>query len=185
MKNGNISAKILFIIPACLIITALFIPPARSDEYVEYTKVGQTVPSFSVSMLDGREISMSALKGKVVLLNFWATWCPPCHTEMPRLEKEIWEKYRGDGFEMMAIAREQTSREITEYKQKYKYSFPMGPDPKREIYAKFAGGGIPRNYVIGPDGEIVYQSVGYSPDDFTKLGNILEGELKRMKNRRP
>jgi peroxiredoxin len=183
MKKRAMRPNILILIPACFVIATLFAPFGRSEQYASYTKVGDAVPSFSVTTLEGREISISALKGKVVLLNFWATWCPPCHTEMPRLEKDIWEKCKSNDFEMIAIAREQTSKEITEYREKYKYSFPMGPDPKRAIYSKFANAGIPRNYVINPEGIIVYQSYGYSSDDFDKMVKILEKELNKLKNR--
>jgi peroxiredoxin len=156
----------------------LFVPLSKPEEYVSHTKVGQDVPSFSVTTLEGKEVSTVALKGKVVLLNFWATWCPPCQTEMPRLEKEIWKIYQGQSFEMIAIAREQTDMEITQYRAKHKYSFPMAPDPKRAVYAKFANAGIPRNYVINREGKILYQSTGYSPEDFQKMESILEKELK-------
>jgi len=182
MKTRIMRPNALFLISACLIFAACSAPFGRSEQYTSYTKVGDTVPSFSVTTLDGREVNVGALKGKVVLLNFWATWCAPCQSEMPRLEKEIWEKHKGSNFELIAIAREQTDKEITPYREKNKYSFPMGPDPKRTIYSKFAEAGIPRNYVIDPEGKIVFQSFGYSPDDFDKMIKILEKELSKLKN---
>jgi peroxiredoxin len=171
--------KILRSILACFAIAMLFVPFSKPEQYVSYTKVGQDVPSFAITTLEGEEFSTAALKGKVLLLNFWATWCPPCQTEMPMLEKEIWNKYKGREFEMIAIAREQTDKEITEYRTKYKYTFPMAPDPKRGVYGKFANAGIPRTYVINRDGKILYQSTGYSPEDFQKMKNILEKELRK------
>jgi peroxiredoxin len=177
--RSNVSLSIL----ACLAAAIIFVPPAKSENYVSHVKVGEPVPLFSAITLEGKEVNISAFKGKVVLLNFWATWCAPCQAEMPRLEKEVWKIYRGRDFEMIAIAREQTSQDITAYQAKYNYSFPMAPDPKRAIFAKFADAGIPRNYVVNPDGKIVYQSVGYSPDDFEKMKNIIEKELTRLKDR--
>jgi peroxiredoxin len=179
MKISIMQTKIPCSILACFAAAVLLVPLSKPEEYASYTKVGQDVPSFSVTNLEGKEFSTAAAKGKAVLLNFWATWCPPCVTEMPRLEKEIWQKYRGPDFEMIAIAREQTNKEITEYRTKYKYTFPMAPDPKREVYGKFANAGIPRNYVIGRDGKILYQAYGYSPEDFQKMASILDKELKR------
>jgi len=167
--------SILFSIAVAL----LCVPFSKPEEFVNYTKVGQVVPSFSIATLEGKEFSTAAAKGKVVLLNFWATWCEPCQTEMPRLEKEIWIKYRGRDFEMIAIAREQTEKEITEFREKHKYSFPMAPDPKRAVYGKFANAGIPRNYILNREGKILYQAYGYAPEDFQKMKNILEKELKR------
>jgi peroxiredoxin len=167
------------VILACLAIAALFVPISKPEEYVSYTKVAQDVPPFAVTTLEGKEFSIAAAKGKVVLLNFWATWCAPCQTEMPRLEKEIWKKYQGPDFEMIAIAREQTNKEIAEYRAKHEYSFPMAADPKRTVYGKFANAGIPRNYVVNRNGKILFQSTGYAPEDFQKMKSILEKELKR------
>lgn len=171
--------KLLHPIFACLAMAALFVPFSNPGEYVSHTKTGQAAPLFSVTDLDGREFSIAAAKGKVVLLNFWATWCPPCQTEMPLLEKEVWKQYREREFAMIAIAREQTAKEIAEYRAKHKYSFPMAPDPKRAVYGKFAEAGIPRNYVIDRDGKILFQSVGYTPEDFQKMISILERELAK------
>jgi len=178
MKIGIMRTKFSFSILACFAIAVLFVPFSTPEEYVSYTKVGQDLPSFSVTTLESKEVSTASLRGKVVLLNFWATWCPPCQTEMPRLEKDVWRKYQGRDFEMIAIAREQTSKEIQEYRAKHNYSFPMAPDPKRAVYSKFANAGIPRNYVINREGKILYQSYGYSPEDFQKMKSILEKELK-------
>ena len=119
-------AKIAYSVLACLTMAALFVPVSRPEDFVEYTKVGSEVPSFTLTTLDGREFSTAAARGKVVLLNFWATWCPPCVIEMPRLEEEIWKEHRGPDFEMLAVAREQTGAEIREYRDKHKYSFPGG-----------------------------------------------------------
>ena len=177
--DGGMKIKIPHSIFACCAVAVLLVPFSRSEEYVSYTKVGQQVPSFSITDLEGKNFSTAVSKGKIVVLNFWATWCPPCVTEMPRLENEVWKKYRGPGFEMIAIAREQTGKEIAEYRAKHGYTFPMASDPRREAYGKFANAGIPRNYVINRDGKILFQSVGYSPDDFEKMKNILEKELKR------
>jgi peroxiredoxin len=183
MDNRFMRVNLSFLIPAYFAIAALFIPIGKAEEFVTHTKVGDKSPSFSVTALDGKAFNIDALKGKVVLVNFWATWCAPCLAEMPRMEKEIWGKYKGPGFEMIAIAREQNIREIKEFKDKHNFSFPMGPDPKREIYAKFANAGIPRNYVIDSNGQIVYQSFGYSPEDFKKLMTVLEKEFTKLRNR--
>jgi peroxiredoxin len=184
MGKNFMRANLSFLIPAYFIMATLFVPFGKSEEFVSYTKVGDKIPSFSLTTLDGKPFSIDTLKGKVVLVNFWATWCAPCLAEMPRIEKEIWQKRKGPDFEMIAIAREQNDQEIKGFRDKYNYSFPMGPDPKRGIYAKFANAGIPRNYVINPDGQIVYQSVGYSSEDFEKLMAILEKEFTQLRNRR-
>lgn len=154
---------------------------ALQDDIKSYTSVGQQMPSFSVTTLDGAKVSIDESKGKVMLVNFWATWCPPCLTEMPRLEKEVWQKYKSGDFVMVAIAREQTEEEITAFRREYKFGFPMAVDLEREIYSKFGDGGIPRSYVVGADGKIVFQSVGYNPREFDQMKKVIEKELAKAR----
>ena len=82
---------------------------------------------------------------------------------------------------MVAIAREQSEKEISDFRKQNRYSFPMASDPQREIFKLFANGGIPRSYVVGRDGTILYQSVGYAPQEFDKMKKILGQELEKKK----
>jgi peroxiredoxin len=152
----------------------------RQDDTKSFTSVGQPMPSFTVTTLDGTKLSVNDLKGKIVLVNFWATWCPPCLVEMPRLEKEVWQKYKSSDFVMVAIAREQSEEEITAFRQEYKYSFPMAADSQREVYNLFGNGGIPRSYVVGTDGKIIFQSVGYNPREFDNMKKAIQKELAKV-----
>lgn len=167
----------------CSIFFLFFLQSCKSEDFVSHVSNGNEVPSFAVTTIDGSSFDIDALKGKVVLLNFWATWCAPCQVEMPRLENEIWAKYKGLGFEMVAIARKQTNQEITAFRKSSHYSFPMASDPDGKIYYKFANAGIPRNYLIGPDGKVICQTLGYSPDDFNKLTSIIAKELGKIRSR--
>jgi len=142
------------------------------------------MPSFTVQTLEGKRVSTDELKGKVLLVNFWATWCPPCQEEMPRLEKEVWQKFRSDDFLMVAVAREQTEQEISEFRKEYGFSFPMAADVNRAVYQLFGNGGIPRSYVVNEDGKILFQSVGYTPEEFDQMKKILAKELERLRKSR-
>jgi thiol-disulfide isomerase/thioredoxin len=154
--------------------------PAPAQQFESYTQVGQEMPDFSFTTLDGRRASLAELKGKVVYINFWATWCPPCLAEMPRLEREVWQRYKSSpDFFMVAVAREQTAGEIGPFLKKNRITFPAAPDPAREVYRLFGSGGIPRSYVVGRDGRILYQSVGYTPGDFAKLKGVLAKEMSK------
>ncbi len=169
----------LFII-AAICFALVPVQAVTQDEEIEsYTRVGQQMPSFTIKTLDGSEFSIDALKGKVVLVTFWATWCAPCLAEMPRLEKQIWRTLKSDDFVMVAIAREQTDDEILAFRKKQGLTFPMASDPRREIFKLFGNGGIPRNYVAGADGKILYQSDGYAPAEFSKMKALIESELKK------
>lgn len=118
------------------------------------------------------------------MVTFWATWCSPCLTELPRLEKDIWQIFKSDDFVMIAIAREQSDEEISAFKLEHRLTFPMASDPDRAIFNLFGNGGIPRNYVVGTDGRILYQSDGYVPSEFRKMKTVIERELKKVKDGR-
>jgi peroxiredoxin len=143
------------------------------------TKIGQEMPDFKVTTLNGTEVSIKSLRGKVVLINFWATWCGPCLVEMPRLEKDVWQKFKSTDFIMVAIAREESDEKITKFRKKSGFSFPMASDPEKKIFQLFASQFIPRNYVVGKDGTILYQSIGYQSEEFNRMIRVIEDELKR------
>ncbi|MFT4111752.1 TlpA family protein disulfide reductase [Silvibacterium sp.] len=153
----------------------------EADAFVKgtHTKVGDTSPAISVDELSGGTFNLAHEKGKVVVVNFWATWCGPCQVEMPRLEKEVWEKYKANpNFAMVAIAREQTKDVVAGFAAKHAaYTFPLAYDPQREVYKHFADVGIPRSYVIDRHGVIVFQSVGYTESDFLGLEAALDKAL--------
>jgi len=167
---------------ALLFTTAILIagaPAAENNESSTLTKIGQAVPDFKVTATDGKEFSADTFRGKVILINFFATWCAPCLAELPRVEKEIWQKYKDRGLVIVVIGREHPTAEVAEFQKKMKYTFPMAADPKREIYGKFATKYIPRTYVINRDGKISYQAHGYAEPEFKTLLAAVEQEFSK------
>jgi peroxiredoxin len=158
---------------------------ADSDEGQDgaLTRVGQQVPGFTVTTLDGMKFDTAALKGKVIVLSFWATWCAPCQEELPRLDRELWQVYRGDNFALLAIAREQSNAEIGAYQKRKHLNLPMAADPRRAIYSRFATEGIPRTFLIGADGRILYQTFGYMPSDFGHMKDMIRKELGKTRTK--
>ena len=153
---------------------------APGDPFASRTKLGQMMPNIHFTDTAGKETAIEDLRGKVVLVNFWATWCGPCQAEIPLLEKEVWEKYKSGRFFLVGIAREQSEKEVASYRAEHGITYPMAADPHRSTYKLFADAGIPRTYLVGPDGKIVYQSVGYTPDEFAKLKKALTEQLAQV-----
>lgn len=148
------------------------------DNESTLTKIGQEAPAFVCKTIDGTVIDSKAMKGKVIWINFFATWCPPCKKELPVLEKNIMEKYsQNPDFVLVVLGREHTMDEMKEYANSNGLKLPFAPDEGRKIFSKYASQSIPRNVIIGKDGKIAVQSIGYTESEFTKLEQYLAGLL--------
>jgi peroxiredoxin len=149
------------------------------EDTTTYVFKGDIAPQFTATTLDGKEISIEKLRGKVILINYFATWCGPCMKEMPYLESEIYKKIDNEDFVLICIGREHTTEELVKFKDEKGFDLPMAPDPKREIYSKYARMMIPRNFVIGRDGKIIYQHIGFEMEEFEKMITVIKNELAK------
>lgn len=98
---------------------------------------------------------------------------------MNRSEKQVWQRFKGDQFAMIAVGREHTNEELGPFPKKHAFTFPVAGDPKRAVYAQYATQCIPRSYVIGRDGTILFQTMGYTEAEFGQLVSVIEKELAR------
>ena len=150
-----------------------------TPEQATIVKDGQKAPNFEVQMFDGSTVKLSDLKGKVVLLNFWATWCPPCRAELARVEKDIIEKFKGEPFVFIPVSRGEKKETVAAFREKMGYTFPMGLDPERKIYDLYASNFIPRNFLVDQNGQVVIASVGYEVEEFDALIAKIEELVKQ------
>jgi peroxiredoxin len=142
-------------------------PPSRTRRQVNL--VGRTAPAFTAVDLQGRDAGTAALRGRVVVLSVWATWCQPCVEELPRVEREIWQRYRPD-VAVVAVARREDAAKIRAFNQRAKLTFALVEDPRGSISRRFGGDySIPRTYVIDRAGVIVHQTIGYGDQSFADL----------------
>ena len=150
-----------------------------TPEQATIVKDGMVAPDFELTMFDGKTVKLADLKGKVVLLNFWATWCPPCRQELARVEKDIIEKFKGKPFVFLPVSRGEKKEVVAAFREKMGYTFPMGLDTDSSIYKKYAVTYIPRNFLIGKDGKVVKASVGYDEAEFAELIKLIEETIKK------
>jgi peroxiredoxin len=112
---------------------------------------------FTLSDLQGKTWHLRELKGKVVLVNFWATWCPPCRKEMPDLQA-LYEKYKDQGFVVLSISDEEAAK-VSPFIRERKISYPVLLDPGRKVNDAFVVEGIPKSFVYDREGRLVAQSI--------------------------
>lgn len=142
----------------------------------EKPQVGDLAPNFQLSSLDGKPVSLEQLKGKVVILNFWGSWCEPCRTEMPALT-EIYRQYQQAGIEVVGINIAETDVTAMQFVKQYKLNFPIWMDRNREVVDLYEIGPIPSTYFIDPTGKIV--AVKEGPLQLNELQNIVLSMLPK------
>lgn len=147
---------------------------------VSFVKLGDAAPSFSITDTSGVEFVLDDLRGKVVLVAFFATWCGPCLGELPHIQK-LWDDNReNDDFALIAIAigREDTDESVTAFRANHVYTFPMASDPERASYSLFAAELIPRTYLVSADATIRFTSAGFYEEDMARLRKELAKQLR-------
>jgi peroxiredoxin len=150
-----------------------------AQEESDIVKAGDVMPAFAIVSDNGAELKSSSLQGKVVLLTFFATWCPPCQKKLAAIQETLWSEYKDNAdFRLLVVGREHSDAELTMYNEKKGFDFPLYPDKDRAIYGKFAKSLIPRVYLIGKDGKVILTSTGFNENEFTELMTCIEDALK-------
>ena len=141
-------------------------------EHDYLVKVGDMAPDFSLPMTDGTTFTLSEQHGKVVMLQFTASWCGVCRREMPHIESEIWQRHKDNAnFVLVGVDREETKEIVDAYTQKVGTTYPMALDTAANAFASYAlrQSGITRNVLIDRDGKIVKLTRLYNETEFSGL----------------
>ncbi len=142
----------LTIVLASVVTTGLLITSCSSGTS-QAPIVGKSAPDFQLENLDGQFISLSSLKGKPMLINFWATWCPPCRLEMPYLQ-QIYDEWSAKGLVMVSVNMGESASTVINFMKSYSLSFPVLLDTRQNVAAKYNIRGIPTTFFVDKDGII-------------------------------
>ena len=149
-------------------------------EHDYLVKVGDMAPDFSLPMTDGSTFTLSEQRGKVVMLQFTASWCGVCRREMPHIESEIWQRHKDNAnFVLVGVDREETKEVVDAYTQKVGTTYPMALDTAANAFASYAlrQSGITRNVLIDRNGKIVKLTRLYNEAEFSGLVQAIDSLL--------
>jgi peroxiredoxin len=169
-----------------IFIFALFITinifSQEKNDYQYKVKVGDMAPDFEMSLPSGEIVKLSSLRGKVVMLQFTASWCGVCRKEMPHIEKDIWQKHKNNpNFALYGIDREEPAETILKFAKATGVTYPIGLDPKGDIFTTFAEkeAGITRNVIIDKDGKIVMLTRLFKMEEFNGMVTLIDSLLAK------
>ena len=147
-------------------------------------QLGQTTPDFRLPRLDGSPVALSEQRGRVVFVNFWATWCPPCRKEAPSLER-LYERLREDGFEVLAVSIDAAGQEaaVEAFRREFGLSFPILLDPSQDAHRSFGVTGVPETYLIDAQGRLAERFIGPRDWDDPRYSRVVRRLLERDSGR--
>jgi peroxiredoxin len=142
-------------------------------------KVGDKAPDFTINEAGGKSYRLSDLHGKVVMLQFTASWCSVCRTEMPFIEKEIWKEKRSAGLIVVGIDRDEPLDKVLKFKKDIAVTYPLALDPGADIFGLYAlkEAGVTRNVIIGRSGKILFLTRLYERKEFEEMKKVIFEEL--------
>jgi thiol-disulfide isomerase/thioredoxin len=135
-----------------------------SDHYMDSLSIVRfnkkvKAPTFTLKDINGKEVKLMDYRGKIVFLNFWATWCPPCRDEMPSMEK-LYTKFKDKNFIMLAVDYQESSKVVKEFSEKLSLTYPILLDSDGTVGSKYMAFAIPVTYLIDQQGYLIGKAVG-------------------------
>jgi len=151
--------------------------PVYEEGYL--VKVGDMAPDFTINEAGGKSYKLSDLRGKIVMLQFTASWCSVCRTEMPFIEKELWNEKKGSGLVVIGIDRDEPVDKVIKFRKDMSITYPLSLDPGADIFGLFAQkeAGVTRNVVVDRNGKIIFLTRLYKREEFDQMKKIIFSKL--------
>lgn len=142
-------------------------------------KTGDQAPDFVINEAGGKSYRLSDLKGRVVMLQFTASWCSVCRQEMPFIEKEIWKTWKDDGLAVIGIDRDEPLEKVLKFRKDIGVTYPLALDPGADIFGLYAlkEAGVTRNVIIDRNGKIVFLTRLFSREEFDQMKKAISTQL--------
>ena len=144
-------------------------PGVDSSGYI--VNIGDTAPNFTMEYTTGEKVTLTDLRGKVVVLQFTASWCSVCRKEMPHLEKDVWQQFKEKGLVLVGIDRDEPIETVIQFQKDMGTTYPLALDPGAEIFGLFAdkNSGVTRNVVIDQQGKIVFLTRLFEEKEYNQM----------------
>ena len=182
----NFSAPLLQLIKTALTVvlfgvfsfSAIAAEPPPLGHKMSPVKSAPLAPDFTLPDIDGKQHSINDFRGKVVMLNFWASWCPPCVREMPSMER-LYSKYKDKGFVVVAVNQWENEDIVFEFTGRLDLepTFPILFDRESRISEQYSVKGLPTTYLINKAGKIQYRAMGGREFDHPEIEKLIEDML--------
>jgi peroxiredoxin len=164
-----------FVALACLFSSsALLAAGGAGDGGLDAISERPPAPAFELADPGGEQVRLADYRGKPLIVNFWATWCPPCRAEMPSLQR-AWEQVRGDGIELVAINVGESESTIQRFLEQVPISFPLPMDRDSKVVQEWPIRGLPTTFVVDPEGRLAYKAAGEREWDNADLLDLVRG----------
>lgn len=150
---------LMTLVPILAIVGVLAYGFHRDPRYIPSPLIGHEAPPFTITLFDGRKLSLSDLRGKVVFVNFWSSWCLSCRAEAGELEAS-WQTLKDRSAVFLGIGIQDTEQDALAFVKEFGITYPTGRDPSSKIAIDYGVWGIPETFFIDPEGRITYKHVG-------------------------
>ncbi len=174
----NRTTGILIFLISFLAVDAQNVRQEVPKDYGYIVEIGQQMPNVELVLTDSTILTTNDLRGKVVMLQFTASWCSVCRKEMPHIEKEIWQKHKdNENFALFGIDMDEPLEKVQTFAEEMKITYPLALDPGAKIFHTIAakGAGVTRNIILDKNGKIVDMTRLFKQEEFDEMKEVING----------